>query len=165
MKEHQTFSSNSRFTPDREATRRFSRPGMESRMDQNKSSKFTSLVGDKAVSPTQREIRTPDEDSKIPMAGDVRLSDNVCPRCAGTVKRSSRMILSIPAGIGLILLGTALMVFYGYATNFYQFPWFVRFALPAAYYLGSIFLGVGIVFFFVRERIWRCRDCGRYWKR
>jgi len=107
------------------------------------------------------------ERDKMPsMPGSVPFSaSGVCPYCTGTVSKSSRAILSIPSGIALLLLGTSLMIFYGYATNFSHFPWFVRFALPAAYYLGSIFLGVGILFFFIRERVWRCRDCGQYWKR
>jgi hypothetical protein len=55
--------------------------------------------------------------------------------------------------------GAALMTFYGLATNFYQIPWFMKFALPAGYYIGSIFIGVGILFFFIREKVWDCPRC------
>jgi len=51
------------------------------------------------------------------------------------------------------------MGLYGLATNFLQPPWFLKFALPAIYYIGSIFIGVGALFFFIRERIWLCRQC------
>jgi len=73
--------------------------------------------------------------------------------------KSSRMILSIPAGVCLLALGALLMGLYGVASNFYHTPWFLKFALPAAYYVGSLFVGVGILFFFIRERVWICRKC------
>ena len=50
------------------------------------------------------------------------------------------------------------MTLYGLATDFYQPPWFVKFVLPAGYYVGSIFLGVGILFFFIREKVWTCHS-------
>lgn len=79
--------------------------------------------------------------------------------------KGSRRVLSAPSGFLLILLGALLMVLYGFATNFYDPPWFLKFALPAAYYVGSLFIGVGIIFFFVRERVWLCRDCRAVLKR
>ena len=81
------------------------------------------------------------------------------------MRKSSRRILSAPAGIVLIILGSFLMGGYGFFTNFYQAPWFVRFALPAMYYIGSILIGVGLVFFFIRENVWRCVDCREMTKR
>ncbi|MGC9029255.1 MAG: hypothetical protein ACP5LD_06270 [Desulfomonilaceae bacterium] len=140
-------------------------PRPELGADQQKPSRrFTKLVADQTVSQGSKPAPMMDRDRLMP-PGFAHHNPSVCPHCAGTMKKSSRAILSIPAGIALAALGVALMVFYGYATNFYQVPWFVRFALPAAYYLGSIFIGVGVLFFFIRERIWRCRDCGQVWKR
>jgi TRAP-type C4-dicarboxylate transport system permease small subunit len=81
------------------------------------------------------------------------------------MRKSSRRILSAPAGIILIILGSFLMGGYGFFTNFYQAPWFVRFALPAMYYIGSILIGVGLLFFFIRENVWRCVDCKEMTKR
>lgn len=69
------------------------------------------------------------------------------------------MMFSPLAGIMLMILGASLMFMYGVATNFYDVPWFLKFLLPASYYIGSIFLGVGILFFFARERVWRCQRC------
>lgn len=89
----------------------------------------------------------------------------VCKKCGEVMRRSSRTILSIPSGILLLVLGSALMVLYGLATNFYQTPWFARFLLPAAYYIGAIFIGVGLLFFFIRERIWYCENCREVDKR
>ena len=89
----------------------------------------------------------------------------VCSSCGGVMTRSSRMILSIPAGFGLIALGAVLMALYGFATNFAQPPWHLKFILPAAYYVGSIFVGVGVLFFFIRERVWICRKCNEVDKR
>jgi TRAP-type C4-dicarboxylate transport system permease small subunit len=83
----------------------------------------------------------------------------LCGVCGGVMRKSSRRILSVPAGIILIILGSFLMGGYGFFTNFYQAPWFVRFALPAMYYIGSILIGVGLLFFFIRENVWRCVDC------
>lgn len=89
----------------------------------------------------------------------------LCFECGGVMTRSTRMVLSPVAGLILILLGAALMAAYGLALNFFQTPWFVEFALPAAYYVGSLFVGVGILFFFVRERIWKCGKCRLIHKR
>ncbi len=89
----------------------------------------------------------------------------LCGSCGGVMAKSSRMILSAPAGIGLIVLGALLMGLHGYAINFYQPPWFLRYLLPAAYYVGSIMLGVGAIFFFIREKIWYCHRCSEIQKR
>ncbi len=89
----------------------------------------------------------------------------LCNSCGGVMTRSSRMILSAPAGIGLVVLGVILMALHGFAINFYQPPWFLRYLLPAAYYVGSIMIGVGLIFFFIREKIWRCSRCGEIHKR
>ena len=89
----------------------------------------------------------------------------LCGVCGGVMRKSSRRILSAPAGVVIILLGLFLMAGYGFFTNFYQAPWFMRFALPALYYIGSIFIAVGIVFFFIRENVWRCVDCKEMLKR
>jgi len=75
------------------------------------------------------------------------------------MKKSTRMILSPLAAIAVTILGGLLMFIYGMATNFYQVPWSVKFALPAAYYVGSIFAGLGILFFFIREKVWFCPGC------
>jgi uncharacterized membrane protein SirB2 len=79
--------------------------------------------------------------------------------------KSSRMILSPLAGTWLVALGVVLMALYGLVTNFYQAPWFIKFALPAGYYVGSIFIGVGILFFFIREKVWSCPRCKELSKR
>lgn len=89
----------------------------------------------------------------------------LCDGCGGVMAKSSRMILSPLAGFVVILLGAVLMTLYGLATNFYQPPWFVKFILPAGYYVGSIFLGVGILFFFIREKVWTCHRCKEIRKR
>lgn len=81
------------------------------------------------------------------------------------MRKSSRRVLSAPAGVVLILIGLLLMAGYGFFTNFYQAPWFLRFALPALYYIGSILMGIGVIFFFIRENIWRCADCKEMTKR
>ena len=83
----------------------------------------------------------------------------LCASCGGVMNKSSRMILSSIGGILLIAVGVALIVGYGLATNFFQTPWYIRYALPASYYVGSIFVAVGILFFFIRERIWYCPKC------
>jgi hypothetical protein len=89
----------------------------------------------------------------------------LCGGCGGVMAKSSRMILSPLAGACLIGLGVLLMVLYGLATNFYQTPWFMKFALPASYYIGSIFIGVGTLFFFIREKVWNCARCKEMRKR
>ncbi len=92
-------------------------------------------------------------------------ADKVCGSCGGIMKKTSRQILSPAAGIALTFLGLTLMAFYGYATNFGQAPWYSKFALPAAYYIGSVFIAVGVMFFFIRERVWRCGRCSELSKR
>lgn len=89
----------------------------------------------------------------------------LCGGCGGVMAKSSRMILSPLAGAGLVGLGVLLMILYGLATNFYQTPWFMKFALPASYYIGSIFIGVGTLFFFIREKVWNCPRCKEMRKR
>ncbi len=89
----------------------------------------------------------------------------LCGGCGGVMTKSSRMILSPLAGASLIVLGAVLMTLYGLATNFYQTPWFLKFALPAGYYIGSIFVGVGVLFFFIREKVWNCPRCKEMRKR
>lgn len=89
----------------------------------------------------------------------------LCSGCGGVMVKSSRMILSPLSGTWLVMLGVVLMALYGLATNFYQTPWFVKFALPAGYYVGSIFIGVGILFFFIREKVWSCPRCKEVCKR
>jgi hypothetical protein len=74
-------------------------------------------------------------------------------------------MLSAIAGGALVVLGAALMAAYGLAINFFQVHWSMTFALPAAYYVGSLFVGVGVVFFFIRERIWYCPNCQHIDKR
>ncbi|MBI5569511.1 MAG: hypothetical protein HY914_06150 [Desulfomonile tiedjei] len=83
----------------------------------------------------------------------------ICTSCGRIMKKSTRMILSPFASFAVIVLGGLLMFVYGMATNFYQVPWSVKFALPAAYYVGSIFVGLGILFFFIREKVWYCQGC------
>lgn len=93
--------------------------------------------------------------------GKVRL----CGLCGDIMTRSTRMILSPGYAVALVLVGILSMAGYGVATNFYETPWFLKFILPAAYYMGSIFIGLGIVFFFLRERVWKCQACGELSKR
>lgn len=81
------------------------------------------------------------------------------------MKKSSRRVLSALSGFLLIVLGAGLMALYGFAINFFQVPWFATFALPAGYYIGSILVGVGILFFFIRERVWMCPNCQQVDKR
>lgn len=94
-------------------------------------------------------------------SGKVRL----CNECGEVMTKSTRMVLSPFAGLVLVILGTLHMAAYGFATNFYESPWFLTFVLPSVYYVGSIFIGVGVVFFFVRERVWKCRGCREVRKR
>jgi hypothetical protein len=89
----------------------------------------------------------------------------LCAGCGEVMTKSSRRILSAPWGMALIVLGGILMTLYGMATNFYQPPWYMKFALPAAYYVGSIFVGIGILFFFIREKVWVCHNCKEIEKR
>jgi hypothetical protein len=113
----------------------------------------------------RRRIDPPDGDlntfqDRLRM-GKVKL----CNSCGGVMAKSSRMVLSAPAGLGLIVLGALLMALHGLAINFYQPPWFLRYLLPAAYYVGSIMLCVGAIFFFIREKIWYCHKCSEIYKR
>jgi hypothetical protein len=89
----------------------------------------------------------------------------LCSSCGEIMAKSSRMILSPLSAVFLLILGVGLMVGYGMAVNFYQTPWFLKFALPAMYYIGSIYLGVGLLFFFIRERVWVCHGCKETEKR
>ncbi len=69
------------------------------------------------------------------------------------------MVLSPLAGLILVTIGTLHMVLYGLFTNHYQAPWMLQFVLPSIYYVGSIFIGVGVVFSFIGGRVWRCKRC------
>jgi hypothetical protein len=90
----------------------------------------------------------------------------LCSTCGAMMVRSSRMILSGTSGVMLTLLGAVLVFCYGFATNFLNHvPWYIKFVLPASYYIGSIFLGVGVLFFFIREKIWLCEKCKEVSKR
>ncbi len=89
----------------------------------------------------------------------------LCHVCGGIMKKKTRRVLSFSYGIALIVSGLFLMAFYGWATHFYQAPWIIKFSLPAIYYIGSIFIGVGILFFFIRENVWKCADCREISKR
>lgn len=89
----------------------------------------------------------------------------ICPECSEIMGKANRMTLSPVSGFMLIILGIALMAGYGVITNYLQAPWSVKFILPAMYYVGSIFIGVGMVFFFIRERVWLCKRCGMISKR
>jgi len=110
------------------------------------------------VSHSDRDLHTFQDRLRM---GKVKL----CDVCGGVMVKSSRMILSALAGLALIVLGAILMGLYGFATNFYQPPWFVRFLLPAGYYVGSIMVGIGIIFFFIREKIWYCPKCSEIRRR
>lgn len=92
-------------------------------------------------------------------------SVKLCPVCGGVMRKKTRRVLSWFHGLALLLTGILFMVFYGWATHFYQAPWLVKFALPAIYYIGSIFIGVGVLFFFIRENVWKCVDCREISKR
>ncbi|MFH1116344.1 MAG: hypothetical protein V1792_20720 [Pseudomonadota bacterium] len=83
----------------------------------------------------------------------------ICRACGGVMKKSSRMVLSSAAAVFLLIFGASLMAAYGLAVNFLQTPWYIRYALPASYYVGSLHVGVAILFFFIRERIWYCPEC------
>jgi hypothetical protein len=112
---------------------------------------YSSMAGDDDFNRFQSRLRR----------GKVKL----CAGCGGVMSKSSRRVLSAPWGVALVILGAVLMTAYGMVTNFYQPPWYVRFALPAAYYIGSIFVGVGILFFFIREKVWNCHKCKEIEKR
>lgn len=88
-----------------------------------------------------------------------------CPSCRGVMSKSSRLILSPLAGLAVALAGFAFMAGYGVVTNFYQPPWYAKFCLPALYYIGSLLVGAGLLFFFIRERVWRCARCREIVKR
>lgn len=124
-------------------------PGREDKAEEDIFSK--SHTSDKELARFQDRLRR----------GKVKL----CKSCGGVMAKSSRRILSALSGSVLFGLGALLMVLYGLATNFYQTPWYVKFALPAAYYIGSIFLAVGVLFFFIRERVWTCPQCKNVDKR
>jgi hypothetical protein len=89
----------------------------------------------------------------------------ICPECGEIMGKANRMVLSPMSGILLIILGTLHMAIYGIVTNYLQAPWNVKFILPSIYYIGSILIGVGVVFFFIRERVWSCKRCGVISKR
>jgi hypothetical protein len=119
--------------------------------DQEQIFHYTGVAGDEEFSRFRDRLRR----------GKVKM----CESCGGVMSKTTRMILSPFCGLLLIALGVGLMVIYGLATNFYQPPWFIKFALPAGYYVGSIFIGVGILFFFIREKVWICDKCKEIRKR
>jgi hypothetical protein len=128
--------------------------------------RFFSIPEDKAGSSFSRRKNSAGQDvnvlqDRMNRNGRVKL----CVACGGIMKKSSRTLLSIPAGISLVMLGIVFMTSYGFATNFYHVPWFIKFALPAAYYIGSIFVAVGLLFFFIKEKTWKCERCGEISKR
>jgi hypothetical protein len=88
-----------------------------------------------------------------------------CNVCGDVMTKSTRLITSPLAGLVLVLFGAFLTAFYGLASKFMDTPWYLEFLLPAVYYVGAIHVGVGILFFFIRERVWRCRKCGELAKR
>ncbi|MFC1837005.1 hypothetical protein ACFL2Q_20180 [Thermodesulfobacteriota bacterium] len=95
------------------------------------------------------------------LRGKVKL----CPICGGVMTKGTRMLLSGFSAFVVVVLGVLLMGAYGWATNFYSPPWFLKFVLPAAYYIGSLFIGVGVLIFFLREKVWKCHDCREIAKR
>jgi hypothetical protein len=140
--------------------------GKSGTVPQNReSSPFTKLVDEHSLKTTPKAIREKPQQDRGLQILESPSQTMICRHCISPMSKTSRAILSIPSGILLILVGGALMGFYGLATNFYQVPWFIRFALPAAYYIGSIFVGIGVLFFFIRERIWKCTHCGEILKR
>jgi hypothetical protein len=110
---------------------------------------------DESPSPSASASRDVDRFHRRVNIGKVKL----CGSCGGVMVRSTRMVLSPVAGLVLILLGAAFMAGYGMATNFYQTAWYLKFALPALYYIGSLFIGIGVLFFFIREKVWKCSKC------
>jgi hypothetical protein len=153
----------------------------------NPSHRSTSVPGptDESIRPQSKTGRAPDpstaRNNRIedlhydPIPNDREFSKfqnrllkgkvKICSGCGEIMTKSTRMVLSPLAGLVLVVLGTLHMFVYGLAINFMQAPWFLKFVLPAIYYVGSIFIGVGVVFFFIRERIWDCRRCKEVRKR
>jgi hypothetical protein len=89
----------------------------------------------------------------------------LCKECGGVMLKSSRMILSAGSAVALVILGLSFMSAYGATRYLIQAPEYFKFALPALYYIGSLFLGSGIMFFFIREKIWVCEQCRDFTKR
>ena len=89
----------------------------------------------------------------------------ICSECGSVMTKSSRMILSPVPSLLLVVLGTLHMIAYGFATKIYEVPWFLKFVLPSIYYIGSIFIAFGVMFFFFRERVWQCQNCREVNKR
>lgn len=83
----------------------------------------------------------------------------LCNSCGGIMTKSSSMILSAPAAFAAIILGITLVIAYGFAVNFFNPAWHIKFALPAIYYIGSILVGSGLLFFFIRRKVWKCHKC------
>lgn len=112
----------------------------------------------------RRPVKNDDDFSKL-QTQLAKGSAKLCHVCGGIMKKRTRRVLSWSHGLALMITGTFLMSFYGWATHFYQAPWLIKFSLPAIYYIGSIFIAVGILFFFIRENVWKCLDCREISKR
>ncbi len=89
----------------------------------------------------------------------------LCDQCGGIMMKSSRRLLSGMSGFSLLVLGAVLMAVYGLALHYTLAPSFIKFLLPAAYYMGAIFIAIGVVFIIIRERVWLCDNCKRLDKR
>lgn len=112
----------------------------------------------------RRPVKNDDDFNKL-QTQLAKGSAKLCHVCGGIMKKKTRRVLSWSYGLALMITGIFFMAFYGWATHFYQAPWIIKFSLPAVYYLGSIFVGVGILFFFIRENVWKCSDCREISKR
>jgi hypothetical protein len=89
----------------------------------------------------------------------------LCTACGGVMNKTSRMILSPLAAILLMIFGGGLVALYGLCIHYWRPAWYITYALPAMYYSGTMFMGVGMLFFFIREKIWYCRKCKEINKR
>lgn len=122
--------------------------------------KLLAVTEDESVEPPYpRRSASPPPDNSRMNTRLGRRKAKFCAECGGPMTKSTRMVLSPLWGIALIVMGTLHMAAYGAATTMVQAPWFLRFALPAIYYIGSILIAVGVCFFFIRERVWRCSTC------
>jgi hypothetical protein len=89
----------------------------------------------------------------------------LCKECGGVMLKSSRMILSAGSALALVIVGLSFMTGYGVMNYLIQPPPYIKFGLPALYYIGSLLLGAGIMLFFIREKIWICEQCREFRKR
>jgi hypothetical protein len=83
----------------------------------------------------------------------------ICEACGGIMIKSCRPVLSRLSGCLLVVFGLVLFAMYGLMVNFTQLPWFLKFIMPGMYYMGAIFTATGVIFFFIRERVWLCEQC------